>query len=130
MKETTKSDKKWGRFNAKLQELMKAQDFWGLGVTYYEMANFMDEEGKNSTAVRKLGYEMKLKVNEANLEEILQSDVATKVEIIGAPDSCEACKKLNGSFFPTSEAKRSNLLPVKACIHPFGCRCVYGPAFD
>ena len=120
-------DKKWGRFNAKLQELMKVQNFWGLGSTYYEMARFVEEEGKDSAYLRKLGYEMKLKVNEDNLKRFIQSDVVKGVEIIATTDSCEACKKLDGAHFTVVEAKKSRVLPVKTCTYLLGCRCVYGP---
>lgn len=125
-----KPDKQWRLFNARLQELMKDQNFWGLGSTYYEMAKFMDEEGKDSAPLRKLGYEIKLKVGEANLKRFLQSNVVTGVEIIATTDSCEFCKKLNGVRFPIAEAASSKLLPVKECTHLFGCRCVYGPCVE
>lgn len=123
-------DRQWAYFNAELQKLMKVQDFWGLGGTYYEMAKFMDDEGKDSTPLRKLGYEMKLKVDEANLQRLLQSNVVTGVEIITTTDSCESCKKLNGIHFSIAEAASSKLLPVKECTHLFGCRCVYGPCVE
>jgi hypothetical protein len=42
----TSSDKRWARFNQKLQTLMKSNDFFGLGTTYYEMADFLDKEGR------------------------------------------------------------------------------------
>jgi len=55
------SDEKWSRFNKKLVELMKSSDFYGLGTTYQEMANFLRKEGKDPEEMLDKAYEMKLK---------------------------------------------------------------------
>jgi len=34
-------DERWKRFNKQLQEQMRQNDFYGLGITYYKMAGFL-----------------------------------------------------------------------------------------
>ena len=53
-------NEKWNRFNKKLEELMKSNDFYGLGVIYQEMANFLNNEGKDSKEMLNKAHEMKL----------------------------------------------------------------------
>lgn len=121
-----KADKKWQFLNQDLEKFIKANDFWGLGSTYYIMAKFLEGEGKDASHLRKLGYNMKLKVNEENLRNIEKSDVVSGVEIITCSNSCELCKKLNGKCFSIDVAKKIKPLPVKNCVYEGGCRCVYG----
>lgn len=124
------SDKRWGWFNESLQKYMKANDFWGLGSTYYEMANFLEKESKDASHLRKLGYDMKLKVNAENLHNLERSDVISGVEIISCSNSCELCKGLNGKCFSIDVAKKSKPLPVRECRSEGGCRCMYGPIVE
>lgn len=124
------ADKKWKFLNEDLEKFMKVNDFWSLGSTYYVMANFLEREGKDASHLRKLGYDMKLKVNEETLQNIEESDVVTGVEIIACSNSCELCKKLNGKCFTIDIAKKTKLLPVKECGYESGCRCVYGPTVE
>jgi hypothetical protein len=126
-----KSDKQWGWFNADLQKYMMSGDYWSLGSTYYEMAEFVKNEGKDNTYLINLGYKTRLDFQVERLKEYKKSGVANGVEVIGAGDNacCEECKRLDGKIFPISDALLSNPLPVKECVHPYGCRCVYGPTF-
>jgi predicted component of viral defense system (DUF524 family) len=130
------SDKQWNLFNQDIQKYIKENDFYKLGSTYYEMAEFVKNEGKNNTYLINLGYKMKLKFQNERLNEYKNSGVADAVEIIAVTNctnidnnSCAECLKLNGKIFPIGEALLSNPLPVKDCSHPYGCRCVYGPTF-
>ena len=128
-------DKKWKWLNEDLQKFMKSNDFYNLGSTYYEMANFIKEEGKDNTYLLKLGYGAKLKVQKEGLKEYKKLEVCTGVEIIAATNcpgnnSCKACMQLDGRVFPLDEALLRNPLPVKNCSHKFGCRCVYGPTIN
>lgn len=117
-------DEKWGRFNRKLNDLMKENDFLGLGITYYEMADFLKNEGKDSSKMRKLGYEMKLRNQKEQLK-MMKSPVIKGVEIFPATDSCDECLKLRGKVFEIEKALEDNPLPVEQCNHRYGCRCVY-----
>lgn len=118
-------DKKWKRFNEKLIELMKANDFFGLGITYYEMANFLDKEGKDSSHCRKMGYKMKLRCQKEDLNRLKELGVSNVEILADIESSCDYCKKLNGNIFSLAEALKTNPLPVKECEHKYGCRCTY-----
>jgi hypothetical protein len=118
-------DKQWKLFNQDIQKYIKENNLYSLGGTYYEMAEFVKNEGKDK---------MKLKFYIKQLKEIKGSGVANAVEIMACTNTptnnaCETCMELNGKTFPLSEAFLSNPLPVKNCLYPYGCRCVYGPAF-
>ncbi|OIP58148.1 MAG: hypothetical protein COX79_01765 [Candidatus Levybacteria bacterium CG_4_10_14_0_2_um_filter_36_16] len=121
-------DERWKRFNQKLNEQMKANDFYSLGITYQEMANFLDKEGKNSEEMRNKAYEMKL-LHHQNYIKNLQnnSPVSKGVEILSAPDSCESCLALDSKAFEFKKVLDSPPLPVKECKHIYGCRCTYLP---
>ena len=128
-------DERWKCFNEDLQKFMKSNDFYRLGSTYYEMANFIKEEGKDNTYLLKLGYGAKLKVQKEGLKEYKKLEVCTGVEIIAVTNcpgnnSCEACMQLNGKVFSLDEALLKNPLPVKNCSYKSGCRCVYGPTVN
>ncbi len=121
-------DEKWKRFNKKLEESMKQNDFFGLGTTYYQMADFLKKEEKNSTHLRQKGYEMKLISTKATLAHFKDVGV-TKIEILGdSESSCEICKKIHRKTFNFKDATNTNPIPVRECAHKYGCRCVYIPA--
>lgn len=125
------ADKKWKLFNQDLQKLMKANNLFGMGTIYYEMAAFLKTEGKDDNKLRKLGYEMKLRVQTEHLMDCKQSDVVTGVEIIAyPPTSCGACMRLHGKVFSMDEAMSIKPLPVENCAYESGCRCCYGPKVD
>jgi hypothetical protein len=52
------------------------------------------------------------------------SNVVTGIEILVAPDSCEACKELTGKKFTLENVPD---LPNLNCTHEKGCRCCYIP---
>ncbi|OGH23454.1 MAG: hypothetical protein A2629_00205 [Candidatus Levybacteria bacterium RIFCSPHIGHO2_01_FULL_41_15] len=120
-------DEKWKRFNQKLEELMKSNDFYGLGVVYQEMANFLDKEGKSSKEIRDKAYKMKLQHQQDYIKSLINSQVAKGVEILCAVDSCESCKALDGKTFDFKKALDSSPLPKRECKHKYGCRCTYLP---
>lgn len=128
-------DKQWSWFNEDIQRYIKENNYYSLGGTYYEMAEFVKNEGKDNTYLIDLGYKMKLKCQIEKLKEIKDSEVANSVEIIAVTNSdnidnnaCEACMNIHGKSFSIKEALLSNPLPVKDCLFSCGCRCVYGPA--
>ena len=128
-------DKEWEELNKRAQELIKFNDFYSLGMVYYEMANFVKNEGKNNSHLLELAYQMKLRFQNNQLMEYKKSNVCTGVEIIAVTNSpgnnsCEECLRLNGKRFTINEALSQNPLPVKDCGHEYGCRCVYGPVVD
>ena len=56
-----------------------------------------------------------------------RSEKLKYVEILPAPDSCEACRKLAGKRYEVNEAPE---LPNERCTHKMGCRCVFLPCID
>lgn len=121
------NDKKWGKFNERLERFMKENDLFGLATTYYEMADFLSKEGKDNNHLRKYGYQIKLKLQTEEIKRYKNSGILEKLEILATEDSCEFCKKLNGKIFLIKEAELENPIPVKNCTHKYGCRCVYLP---
>ena len=123
---------KWKWLNEDLQKFIKANDFYNLGLTYHEMANFVKDEGKDSAYLLELGYKTKLKFQSDRLKEYKRDKVCTGVEIIAVTNcegnnACEVCRQFNGKVFSINEALSKNPLPIKSCSHECGCRCVYGP---
>jgi len=121
-------DEKWGRLNNELNESMKTNDFFGLGLIYYKMADFLESEGKNADHLKQLGYQMSLKAHLKELKRYKKSGVVTKVEIHTVDTSCDVCKKLDGKVILIDDAISNSPLPVKECNHRHGfCRCIYLP---
>lgn len=123
-------DEKWKRFNEKLGKFMKVNDFFGLAITYYEMADFLKNEGKDASNLRKIGYQMKLKLQSDDLKRFIDSDVIKNVEILATDDSCDVCKKLNHKVLSVREAQLKRPIPAEECTHKYGCRCVYLPVVE
>lgn len=121
------SDEKWKKFNEKLEKLMKGGDFFGLGATYYEMADFVKGEGKDEGQFRELGYQMKLHCTDTELSRYKVSGVIKEVSILCTGDSCNFCKTLNGKSFSITQAILDKPIPVRRCTHKYGCRCCYIP---
>jgi len=61
---------------------------------------------------------------QVNINNYRQSGVVKQVEILAAPDSCDACKKISGKRFKLSEVPE---LPYEHCTHKMGCRCTLLP---
>ena len=104
---------------------MKDSDFFSMGTIYYEMAIFLKKEGKKDNGTRRLGYEMKLRAQNSNLNNYLKSNVVKGVEILATNDSCDLCKSLSGKVFTIADAILTKPIPVEQCAHKYGCRCTY-----
>jgi len=98
-----------------------------MGTVYYEMADFLVSEDKDSKKTKELGYTMKLRFQKGELKRIKQSQVVKKIEVLADDDSCRKCLKLNGKIFSIDKALKKNPLPVERCTHKYGCRCTYLP---
>jgi hypothetical protein len=132
-REPSSSDVKWRRYNIRLKTLIKKNDIYGLSTTYYEMAQFIEKEGKDPTKYRELGYQMRLRANPPSeiLRTMIDSKAVNTVEILAAgDDSCDFCKKLNGTKLNINEALENSPIPASECKHRYGCRCVYLPVVD
>jgi hypothetical protein len=62
----------------------------------------------------------------ADLERILQGQVATKVRILAHRDCCPVCRAFEGAY----DFDKAPELPLEGCSHPSGCRCTYAPVLD
>ncbi len=96
---------------------------------YYLMSLFRNEEGGEDLAVRRASAE-------SDLAQYRRMRV-TEVEVLAAPDSCEACKRLEGRKFTVEQVLAEHPLPCLECTHklrkkdvkPF-CRCIYLPVIN
>jgi len=73
----------------------------------------------NDTVVRMINFQA---VHRATLERY-RSEGLEYVEVFPAPDSCEACRKLAGSY----KLNDAPELPNEYCTGKMGCRCCYLP---
>ena len=76
----------------------------------------------NETAARMLLFHAR---NRQTISDIKQMSTKT-VEIIGAPNSCEECKKIAGKTYPIGDVID---LPYENCTNKLGCRCHIVPHF-
>ena len=106
---------------------MGINDFFNLAMIYYEMADFLEKEGKSGAEMRKLGYQMKLRVFPNDIGGYKESGVVKGIEILATDDSCLACRQLNHKRFSLEETESKKPLPVQSCTYKYGCRCVYLP---
>jgi len=78
----------------------------------------------NHAAARMFIFHATYLVNIANYK---KSGVVKRVEILAAPDSCDACKKISGKRFKLGEVPE---LPYEHCTHEMGCRCTLLPIVE
>lgn len=113
----------WSIFNELL--IKKNKDLNSLKMIYYEMALFLNEEGKDCFAVLQQSHKMELM-------KFKQDGFVKKVRILTAgKDSCEACRQLENKVFTIEEALEKMPIPCKECTHKLYdekrgfCRCCY-----
>jgi hypothetical protein len=78
----------------------------------------------NNAAVRMIVF---LAYHRVNIEKFKESEMVREVKILGAHDSCDACKKISGKRFNLNEVIE---LPYEHCTYPIGCRCVILAVLD
>lgn len=114
----------WLIFNELIQ---KMRDFHSLRMIYYEMALFLNEEGKDFFTVLQQSIKMELMR--------YKKDGVKRVRIIAAKDACSACKKLDDNVLSIKDALERMPIPCKECTHKLYdenrgfCRCAYVPEF-
>ena len=110
------SDFIWSMFN-KLTSKIKEPS--RLKMLYYNMAWFLNEEGKDFFSVLK-------ESKKWELLDYKKSQHISKVEILAANNSCENCKNHEGEIFTINKALEIMPLPRKDCSnHDNFCRCSY-----
>ena len=125
--EASDRDVIWSIFN---ELLTKIRDLHSLKMIYYEMALFLNEEGKDCFTVLQQSAKMELM-------KFKQEGFIKKVRIlIGGEDSCEACQRLKNKVFTLEEALENMPIPCKECTHKLYdekrgfCRCCYVAEID
>ncbi len=117
-KEASDSDVTWSLFNKLL--IKSVSDFQKLSSIYYDMAIFLNEEGRNSSDMKGLSAKMKLLDFKQNGIE--------KVRWVASAGArtCKKCESLNGKVFLMDEALEKIPLLVKDCKNlDDGCRCCW-----
>ena len=122
-KEAFDGDIIWSLFNKLI--LKNANDFQKLSSIYYEMAIFLNEEGKNS-------YDMKYQSTKMQLLDLKQNG-AKKVRWVASVGTrtCKKCESLNGKNYSIEKALKEMPLPLKDCKNlEDGCRCCWVPVVE
>jgi len=124
--EAKSTDVIWGLFNGLISKT-KNQD--SLGMIYYEIALFLNEEGKDSLEIRRQSQKI-------SLLSLKKSEVVKGVEILATSESCDECQKLNGNKYTLDEALEKMPIPNPNCTYTFTkkgkpfCRCTYLPVLE
>jgi SPP1 gp7 family putative phage head morphogenesis protein len=94
-------------------------------MVYYEMAIFLNEEGKSSSDMKRLSAKMKLLYFKQNGIKKVRWIASTGAR------TCKKCESLNGQIFLMDEALEKIPLLVKDCKNiDDGCRCCWGPVVE
>ena len=127
--EVNYSDVYWSLCQKVILGQFTLQEYTTIRMLYYDMALFLNKEGKDCQ-------EWLLKSNEAQLLEYQQSNVIKQVEVQNSAGSCKACKKSNRQKMTIQDAFNKKLIPHQDCsctLHheqfPF-CQCMYQPVID
>ena len=120
-KEAPDTDTLWSLFNLLL--IKYAGDYPKSKMIYYEMALFLDDEGRDSSQMGEASRKMAL-------IDFKQAGIK-KVKISSTTTSCKECKKQDRKVYDIDEALKKMPLPTKKCSHhlnndKFGfCRCCW-----
>ena len=121
-KEVKSTDIIWGLFN---ELILKTKEPHLLKTIYYEMALFLNEEGKDCFTILQQSVKIELM-------RFKQEGFIKKVQILTAgKDSCKACQYLENKIFIIEEALEKMPIPCKKCTHKIHnskmgfCRCCY-----
>lgn len=118
----------WEAYNIRLEVAIGNKDWFGLGTIYYEMAAFVEKEGRDSAYLKEKGFEAKLRFHESYIE---RETLVNKFEVLSNKGCCSTCSKLLDRTYTREELRESVVLPVKACQNDdYGCRCLYLPVID
>lgn len=124
-------DKRWGELNADLVQCISNSDFMGISFAYFNMADFLAEEGTIRKDLFKLAREYKIKGHIRRIEEIRSTSFNKNVCIMTAKDNrtCAYCKRLEEIKIPMESVKAKVEEMVNSCHSEWGqtgeswCRC-------
>lgn len=126
-KEASVKDTIWGLFNNLITK--EINNFQSLKMIYFEMALFVNEQGKDSMHLQKESRKMEL----LNFK---KEGYVSKVEILANGGACENCRKQNGKVYKIEEALESMPIPCEECTSRIEnkrkpwCECVYLPKVE
>lgn len=124
-KDPSEEDVIWSIFNQLI--IRFADNLQELKMIYYEMALFLNEEGRDSFQMGEMSRKMELL--------LLKKQGIKKVKILGT-NGCEKCRKQNGKSYSISTALKTMPLPNKECTYHLNndkygfCRCCWVAVFD
>ena len=125
-KEASDEDTIWSLLHSILAK--NINDFHKVQMIYYEMALFLNEEGRNH-------YDSLLQSKRFELLSLQQRGIK-KVKILSVKNGCSECRKINGKIYDTKTALKTMPLPHKKCKHyirnkSYGfCRCSWLAVLD
>lgn len=111
----------WGIFN---NLVASVNDLQQLKIIYYDMALFLNEEGRDCFHILEQCAELELRMVKQNGYSKVQISTSKNV-------SCKECQKQDGIILTIEEALKKMLLPCKKCSFRFKidkksfCRCMY-----
>ena len=124
-KKAKSTDVIWGLFNELIILKIKTKDLNSLKMIYYDMALFLNKEGKDCFTVLQQSAKM-------DLMRFKQEGSIKKVQILTQQEnSCEACRQLENKVFTIEEALEKMPIPCKECTQKLYdekrgfCRCSY-----
>lgn len=126
-REPNERDIAWSIFNKLL--FLKHRDLHDLQMIYYQMALFLNEEGKDF-------FKILQQSSKTELLKMKKEGYIEKVKIMASDDSCESCKKLNDKLLFIDEAIEKLPIPCEECSHIMDsgkrgfCRCLYNAEIE
>ncbi len=116
----------WSLFN---ELITRTKDLYELKMIYYDMALFLNEEGKDFFSVLQQSAKMELMR--------YKKDGIEKVRILASgKSSCAACQSLDDKIYTLAEALEKMPIPCKDCATNLNnsqrgfCRCCYVAEVD
>lgn len=119
-KEPSENDVIWSLFN---QSITKTGVLQNLKMIYYDMALFLNEEGRNFFHILQQSRKMELMY--------YKKMGIKRVQIRTASNSCDYCKQLTDSIFTIDDAFTNMPIPCSECTYVLKkgksgfCRCCY-----
>jgi len=123
----SEGDATWALYQVALDREMKKGDFDSLGMLYFSMAHFLDNEQRDFRPLL-------LEANRCQIRSFQQQERESPGLLRGVEictGGCDACQRLNGRRFTFGDALRMNPLPCAGCTTRMDseqagfCRCCY-----
>ncbi len=116
----------WGLYNNEITKSIG--DLHRQQMLYYQMALFLNEEGRNPSQLIEQS-------NQVYLQSYKLSGIVKKVGIIAGEKSCPECQENAKKIYSLEDAIKNNPIPCQKCTHVMEpgkysfCRCCYSASF-